>query len=60
MDTNYTTRSTAAELAAWLTQFPADAPVFIGGTPESGYILAGSGDDERLFSLHDAAEDGAH
>lgn len=53
MDTIYKTRSTVAELRAWLDQFQPDDMVFIGGTPISGYVTVGDGKDERLFALFD-------
>jgi hypothetical protein len=55
--TEYVYRSNVGELKKWLEQFADDTELFIGGTPDAGYVVAGKNDaEERVFALFDDKE----
>jgi hypothetical protein len=53
MKTEYVYRSNVGALKQWLEQFADDAELFIGGTPDAGFVVVGKDDAERMFALYD-------
>lgn len=53
MKTEYVYRSNVGALKQWLEQFADDVELFIGGTPDAGYVVAGKDEAERVFALYD-------
>ena len=53
MKTEYVYRSNVGELKKWLEQFDDSTELFIGGTQDAGYVVAGKDEAEHVFALFD-------